>query len=113
MTVHLFRVFYLMKITLPQAIKLLEECSAVIIDDNNTVLYPGLADLTGDADHLFLYFNWTDDEGQDFRLTFAEGANREPTLVGSSLFLTDADGEAAQITLLSPMHTEEQKEILA
>jgi hypothetical protein len=89
-------------ITLKEAYQILEDASAVIID-NDVVLYPSLSDLEEDDTNEFLFFRW-DDGGLEYTLTFEEGDNQEVKIVGSSMFLydTDADGEEdhTQITIL-------------
>jgi hypothetical protein len=89
-------------ITLKEAFRILEDASAVIINDD-VVLYPSLQELEEDDTNEFLYFRW-DDGGLEYTLTFNEGDNQEVKIVGSSMFLydTDADGEEdhTQITIL-------------
>jgi len=89
-------------ITLKEAFRILEDASAVIINDD-AVLYPSLQELEEDDTNEFLYFRW-DDGGLEYTLTFNEGDNQEVKIVGSSMFLydTDADGEEdhTQITIL-------------
>jgi hypothetical protein len=91
-------------IPLQEAYALLENASAVIVDDH-VLVYPGLSGLEGDDANEFLYLRW-EDEGLGYRLTFNEEFNREVDIVGSSLFLYDtdasADDSATQITLLVP-----------
>jgi hypothetical protein len=96
------------KITLKEAYNILEDASAVIINDD-VVLYPSLSDLEDDDTNEFLYFCW-DDGGLEYSLKFYEGDNQEVEVVGSSMFLydTDADGEEdhTQITILTTKELE-------
>ena len=92
------------KISLEEAYKIIENASAVIIDES-ALVYPSLWDLDGDDDNEFLYLSW-EDEGSEYSLKFREGDNREVEVSGCCLFLydTDADDETChtQITILVP-----------
>ncbi len=96
------------KITLKEAYRILEDASAVIID-NDVVLYPSLQELEDDNTNEFLYFRW-DDGGLEYTLAFNEEDNQEVKLVGSSMFLydTDSNGEEdpTQITILTTKELE-------
>lgn len=97
-------------ITLKEAFEILENCSAVVTEEH-TVIYPGLADLTGEDENEWLNISWTED-GQDFVMIFNEQDNREVKVQGSSLFLVDnecADGEEIQLTILCPQNLEQEK----
>jgi hypothetical protein len=89
-------------VTLKEAFRILEDASAVIINDE-VVLFPSLSELTEDHTNEFLFFRW-DWDGNEYSLKFCEGDNQKVNLVGSSMFLfdTDADGEEdhTQITIL-------------
>jgi hypothetical protein len=87
-------------ITLQEAFTILEDCSALIIDDN-VLVYPRLEDLTGDLKNEFLYLSWEED-GEDFEVRFLEGQNQNVQVSGSSLFLIDSEGEDNQLTVLTP-----------
>ena len=89
-------------LTLAQAHRVLENCSAVIWGDQQFLTYPGTTDLTGDADNQFLYLSGTDDGGQDYAVMFEEGNNQSVKVVGSFMFLTDNEGEEVQLTILCP-----------
>jgi hypothetical protein len=95
-------------ITLQEAYQILEDASAVIINDS-IVLYPTLSGLEDGEENEFLYFTW-DDEGLEYDLHFNEGDNQEVKVSGSSLFLydTDANGEEdhTQITILTTKELE-------
>jgi hypothetical protein len=89
-------------IPLKEAFRMLEDASAVIIN-NDVVLYPSLWELREDDTNEFLFFHW-DDDGGEYNMKFCEGDNKEVNLVGSSMFLydTNADGKEdhTQITIL-------------
>jgi hypothetical protein len=90
------------KITLKEAYNILENASAVILNDD-VVLYPSLWELRDDETNEFLYFRW-DDGGLEYALTFNEGDNQEVKISGSSMFLYDTDSNGdedhTQITIL-------------
>lgn len=88
------------QITLKDAYNILQDCSAVIIDDN-VLVYPSLDEPSGDLRHEFLNLAW-EQEGEDFEVRFLEGNNQEVQVSGSSLFLVDSDGQDAQLTILEP-----------
>jgi hypothetical protein len=77
-------------IPLEEAYKMLEESSAIIVD-NNGLMYPSVWGLTGDDSNEFLYLSWTDGDYNEFNLQFVEGDNLEVEVSGSSLFLKDKD----------------------
>ena len=96
------------KITLKEAFRILEDASAVIINDD-VVLYPSLWELRDDDTNEFLFFRW-DDGGLEYNLAFKEGDNQEVKLVGSSMFLYDTNSEGeedhTQITILTTKELE-------
>lgn len=92
------------KITLKTAYQILEDCSAVIIDDD-VLIYPSLDDLTGEGDNQFLRLKW-EDEGLEFHLRFEEEDNQEIIISGSSIVLKDTKGDEAQLTILVPKDLE-------
>jgi hypothetical protein len=96
-------------ITLKEAYQILEDASAIIIDDN-VLVYPALTGLEGSDDNEFLYIQWWDDEGLGYELTFKEEDNQEVRVVGSSMFLYDYDAETeedhTQITILTTKELE-------
>ena len=96
-------------IPLEEAYKILEDASAIIIDDG-VLVYPALSDLEFSDENEFMYLTWTDDEGQEYTLKFAEGDNQEVKVAGSSMFLLDTDAEAEedaiQITILTTKEIE-------
>ena len=90
-------------IPLEEAYKILEDASAVIINDS-IVVYPALSDLEYSDENEFMYFQW-DDEGLEYYLKFCEGDNQEVKICGSSMFLFDTDAndedDHTQITILT------------
>jgi len=95
-------------ITLKEAFQILEDASAVIINDH-VLVYPALSDLQDDELNEFLYFSW-DQEGLEYDLHFNEGDNQEVKVSGSSIFLLDTDAETEddhiQITILTTKELE-------
>jgi len=65
-------------ISLEEAYNILEQASAIIVDD--AVIYPSLWELNGDDNNEFLYLSWTDADYNEFSLKFIEGDNREVEL---------------------------------
>jgi len=96
-------------IPLEEAYKILEDASAIVVDDS-VLVYPALEDLEFSDENEFMYLTWTDDEGQEYTLKFAEGDNQEVKVAGSSMFLLDTDAEAEedaiQITILTTKEIE-------
>jgi hypothetical protein len=96
-------------IPLEEAYKILEDASAVIIDDN-VLVYPALKELEFSDENEFMYLTWTDDEGQEYALKFAEGDNQQVKVSGSSIFLLDtyaeAEEDAIQITIITTKELE-------
>lgn len=92
-------------ITLKEAHQILEDASAIIIDDD-VVLYPSLEPISGDELNEFLFLRW-DDGGLEYTLQFLEGDNQEVEVVGSSMFLyAEGDNEHTQITILTAKELE-------
>jgi hypothetical protein len=96
-------------IPLEEAYKILEDASAIIVDDS-VLVYPALSDLEFSDENEFMYLTWTDDGGQEYDLHFAEGDNQQVKVSGSSIFLLDTDAEAEedaiQITILTTKELE-------
>ena len=82
-------------ITLKEAIDILSQCSAVIID--NVVTYPSLHE-----HEEFLNLSWTDGEYNDFNESFYARDNENVIIVDSSMFLVDESGDEVQLTILCP-----------
>lgn len=80
-----------------EAYDLLEQASAVIVDDN-AVTYPTLDVFTGEPDNEWLFIKWENDEGQEFSVKFNERA--APKISGGKLVMVDHEGEETTITLL-------------
>lgn len=94
------------KITLEEAFKILENASALVVDDN-ALVYQSLYDLNGDDDNEFLFLSYTDKRRKDkWHLKFAEKDNREVEVCGCSMFLYDAEGDYTQLTILGPISLE-------
>lgn len=97
-------------ITLTEAHHILENCSAVMIE-SNIVIYPGIADLTGEDENEFLYLSW-EDEGLEYYVKFTEEPNKEVKIIGNSIFLIDHEGEEAEITPLFSKNLEDSQTII-
>jgi len=97
------------RIQLKEAYEILQNASAVIIDDL-ALVYPGLADLEGNAENEFLFVTW-EDRGEEYYLKFNEGGNASVRVVGDSLFLyntdADSDGDFTKVTILRTVNLEE------
>jgi hypothetical protein len=93
-------------ITLDEAYHILEDCSAIIIDDADLPLYPHLAPLEDSDENEFLYLGWQNDDGLAYDVKFAEGENKEVKVSGSSMFIIDTEGDEVQFTILHPMNLE-------
>ena len=87
-------------ITLQEAYNILEEASAIIVDDD-ALIYPSLADLEDELDNEFLYLSW-DSEGLGFAIKFKEENNQHPKVSGDRLLLNDTEGEEISLTILMP-----------
>ena len=88
-------------ITLDEAIIILQNCSAVIID--YTVKYPNLSfDESNNPEERFLDLSWVDDDYNNFEVNFYSQDNQTVTIVDSSMFLTDEEGDEVQLTILAP-----------
>lgn len=85
-------------ITLSEALKILQDCSAIIFDDN-ALIYPSLSDLENDADNEFMYISWEEDS-MEYSTKFAEGQNQIVKISNSAMFLVDTEGEECKITIL-------------
>lgn len=93
------------KITLKEAYRILEDASAVIIEDS-VLVYPSLSELKQDDTSEFMYLSWTN-EGCDYSARFEEWRNQEVEVVGSSMFLyAEGDSEDTQITILTTKELE-------
>lgn len=100
-------------IPLSQAFKLLQSCSALIVEDN-VLVYPELDEVRNKHENEFMFLKW-EDEGFEYSMKFTEEDNEKVPVVGSSMYLVHSDaedGEVEQITLLHPwkVETELKKE---
>lgn len=89
-------------ITLEEAITILENCSAVVID--NVVTYPNVEDseINDDDDDLFLSLSWVDGDFNEFEESFYRGSNNTIQVVDSSMFILNGEVEEVQLTILCP-----------
>lgn len=91
-----------MKIKLEKAVEILENASAVIINDD-VLIYPSVSVLTGDDENEFLFLSY-EIASQEYYLKFTEGDNKEVEIINSSMFLLDSDADDkddfTQITIL-------------
>jgi hypothetical protein len=93
------------KITLKEAYNILQDASAIILDDS-VLVYPALSDLEDDDTNEFLYIQW-DDEGEGYNLKFCEGDNQEVEVAGSSLFFyAVGDIYRTEVTILTKKELE-------
>jgi hypothetical protein len=96
-------------IPLEEAYKILEDASAIIIDDG-VLVYPVLSDLEHSDENEFMYLTWRDEDELEYCVKFAEGDNQEVVIEGSSMFLIDTDAnsdtDATQITILTTKELE-------
>jgi len=83
--------------TLERAIELLENASAVIID-NDVLIYPRVDD--GD-DEEFLTLSW-DTEGEEYTYNFLRKDNRVVNIKDNQLVLVADEGTEFNVTLLEP-----------
>ena len=92
-------------ITLKEAYNILQDASAVIIDDN-VLVYPALDMIEGSDENEFLYLSW-DDEGLGYEVKFCEGDNQEVEVAGSSLFFyAVGDIYRTEVTILTKKELE-------
>jgi len=96
-------------IPLEEAYKILQDASAIIVDDN-VLVYPALSELEFSDENEFMYLTWSDEDVDEYDLHFAEGDNQEVKISGSSMFLMDTDAQddkdAIQITILTTKELE-------
>lgn len=91
-------ILIIMKITLDRAFDLLNGCAAVIIDQDFLV-YPSMADLTGEDDNQFMNLS---PSGFNLSYYFEEEGNREVVIDNSTMILYDNDGDKFELKLLFP-----------
>ena len=90
-----------MKITLEQAMELLDKSRAIIIDDG-VLLYHTTHSLTDSDDNIFMSVSW-DCDGYEFDLSYSENDNKEVLIEDGFLILKNNQGTEDRITLLVPM----------
>lgn len=95
------------KIPLQEAVEILKDCSAVIIDDY-VLVYPSVNDLEQSDENEFMLLSYTED-GLEYYYKFYEGENQMVEVVGSNMFLVDGDKETIQLTILVPKNLEALK----
>ena len=93
-------------ITLEEAFKVLEECSALSTEDGE-LFYPNISDLVGDDKNTFAYFAWKDDDGLNHIVKFAEGENQLVAFVHNLMKLVDSEGNEFNFYVLAPMDIKE------
>jgi hypothetical protein len=98
-------------ICLSDAVALLVQCSAVVVDDDILVYPTSFEDVNltclpnAQTKTEFMRLKW-EDEGLGFEQSFEVEKNQAPTISGTSLFLNNSDGEECQFTLLVPQNLE-------
>lgn len=88
-------------LTLEQAHRLISECSACIVDGSE-LMYPSIAELTGEPDNEFLYLSWMDDDGREFAAICFEENNQTVEIRENKLVLHDDNDDEFTLTLLIP-----------
>lgn len=91
------------EITLTKAFALLEQASAVIINDD-VLVYPSLDQITGDENNEWMNLSWEND-AQEYSMKFDEGQNnsvfgKSPRIENNKLILIDSEGDEVALTLL-------------
>lgn len=81
----------------------LQDCAAVIVD-NNALVFPCLEDLRKMAENEFLYLSW-EMAGREHSLKFMEQNNQTVKVSddGALMILEDTEGDRVQLTLLVPV----------
>ena len=90
------------KILLQEAYAILQECSAVIVD-NEIVTYPCLlgSGIENDENNEFLTLSW-DYEDCEYQVLFNEGDNPKVEVSDSSMRLRSTDNRIVELTILEP-----------
>jgi hypothetical protein len=87
-------------IPLKLAHELISDAAAVIVN-RDSLMYPSVDDLTGDADNEFLYLSWQDDTGLEYSIKAVEENNQTIKVTDQGdLILTDDEGDEFELTLL-------------
>lgn len=97
-----------MEISLEKAYDILRESSGVIIDDSVAVV-PTFHDLKGEDWNDFMTIRYVDEDGQKYLYIFPEEGNNYVEVSGSSMFLSNSEGEEMQISILKPNDMERIK----
>lgn len=93
-------------ITLKEAHQILENATAVIVDDM-ALVYPSISDLEDKDDNEFLFLSWDDEDGETNALYFYERDNKEVKVSHSSMFLyADGEEDHKEITILNQTQIE-------
>ena len=85
---------------LEDALDVLENCSALILDDD-ILMYPRIIkDLKNEDNQKIFCLQWT--EGEDtFEIVFVEEDNQSVGYSGSTMFLIDDNDQEVHLTLLT------------
>ena len=96
-------------ITLEEAIRHLEEASAVIWEtDQRFLVYPSTTELSDSPDSEWMHLKASDDEGYDYAVYFIRQNNEQVRVEGSRMYLEDNEGDEICLTLLTPMQLEDK-----
>lgn len=79
-----------MKLSLRQAVKIIEDSSAAFVDGN--LLMPDY-DFQDEDNNIFLMLEYSDSEGLIFNIEAREGDNKEVRVKNNSLIFIDTNGE--------------------
>lgn len=85
-------------ITLEKAWDLLNECVAVVVNDEQ-LSFPSLDTIKLDDDNQFLFVGWECDKVK-FNIKFCEKDNQEVRVVDFYMYLIDSEGEEVSLNLL-------------
>ena len=86
-----------------QALKILEDCAAVIVDAHQ-ILFPKV---NGDSPNgEFLSLDWCDEEGLEYTLSFYEEDNEEVGVHNCVMILKNDEGDYTDLTILIPQNLE-------
>jgi len=83
-------------ITLEEAIELLENASALIVN-KNALVYPSLG---GDEEDEIMFLRWNDEDGTEFSHTFLGTNNKTVTIKDNNLILLNRRGIEVKIGIL-------------
>ena len=99
------------RIPLSRAYQLLQDCSAVQVDKNLTVLVPSLMG-TENPDGEFMHLSWTevdsdDQSGYTYEYYFHKDDNELVTIKNCAMTLISTEDEKVELTLLIDWNAEE------